>query len=71
MAELKQSYLSLVFLAKALETSSRALMSYCREQGIPMIMASKGPARGGQPFIHIADRNRVASSRAPRRLEGS
>jgi hypothetical protein len=53
-----REYSSLAAIANDEQTSSRALMSRCRERGINMLMVPI-KRRGPQPFIRVADKVRL------------
>jgi hypothetical protein len=50
----RREYISLAAVAKAEQTSSRALMHCCRERGIDVLMVPM-KRRGPQPFIRVVD----------------
>jgi hypothetical protein len=52
IAEFKRRYVSLASIARTMNTSSRALMDFCKNNSIPTVVAKRAYTNGAQAFVH-------------------
>lgn len=69
IAEFNEQYVSLASIAKTIGTSSRALMSFCENRDIPMVVAQKECKKRTQAFVRAEQRQEFLCFRSTRMLK--
>ena len=63
IAEFNRRYVSVASIANTIGTSSRALMNFCFNRGIPMVHAQKQGNRGTQAFVRVEQKQELLGFR--------
>jgi len=63
VAEFKRRYVSLASIARRMNTSSPALMHFCKNNSIPTVVAKRAYTNGAQAFVHANQTQKLACFR--------
>src|SRR5271157_4678971 len=71
IAEFKKRYCSISSIAKAIHSSSRGLISFCKKCDIPLVAARMGRRESTQTFVRMEERRKLLCFRFAWRAEGT
>ena len=64
IAEFKKQYISIASIAKAIHSSSRGLIGFCKRCDIPLVAARIGRGKSKQAFVRSEERHRLLCFRS-------
>ena len=64
ISEFKRRYVSIASIAKAIHSSSRGLLSFCKKSGIPLVVGRIGRRKNSQAFVRTGKRQKLLCFRS-------